>query len=170
MEQLAQVTFSVTESLFRSGTNHGHDEPPHLRLRNPSLPAVVNLPMYAGPESRYCPAGVVTLLQAQSTKKLEVCACAVLAYLLRLVFPVIGELPLPHARAQTLGESWRPLGQTCVGITACCVTCKCGELALRSWISGTDGGYVLWSYSNVSPRLQACTSTCRTSAGASGCR
>lgn len=108
MKQLVQVTFSMTESLFRSGTNHGHDEPPHLRLRNPSLPAVVNLPMYAGPESRYCPAGVVTLLQAQNTEKLEVCACAVLGYLLRLVLPIIGELLLPHARAQPLGESWRP--------------------------------------------------------------
>lgn len=103
MEQLLQVTFSMTESLFRSGTNHGHDEPPHLRLRNPSLPAILNLPMYAGPESRYCPAGVVTLLQAQNTAKSEACACAVLAYLLRLVLSLIRELLLPRARAETLG-------------------------------------------------------------------
>lgn len=52
-----QVTFSMADSLFRSGTNHGHDEPAHLRLRNPGVPSVVNLPVYAGPESRYCPAG-----------------------------------------------------------------------------------------------------------------
>ncbi len=47
----------MAESLFRSGTNHGHDEPPHLTLRNAGLPSVVNRPVYAGPESRYCPAG-----------------------------------------------------------------------------------------------------------------
>lgn len=41
----------------RSGTNHEHDQPPHLRLRNPKLPEVLNLPVYAGPEARYCPAG-----------------------------------------------------------------------------------------------------------------
>ena len=52
-----QVTFSMADSLFRSGTNHGHDEPAHLRLRNPGVPVVVNQPVYAGPESRYCPAG-----------------------------------------------------------------------------------------------------------------
>jgi hypothetical protein len=47
----------MAESLFRSGTTHGHDEPPHLTLRNAGLPSVVNRPVYAGPESRYCPAG-----------------------------------------------------------------------------------------------------------------
>ncbi len=41
-----------------SGTNHDHDQPPHLRLRNAGVPDVVNRPIYAGPESRYCPAGV----------------------------------------------------------------------------------------------------------------
>ena len=41
----------------RSGTNHEHDQPCHLRLRNPKLPEVVNLPLYDGPEARYCPAG-----------------------------------------------------------------------------------------------------------------
>ena len=41
----------------RSQTNHEHDQPPHLRLRNPKLPEVVNLPLYDGPEARYCPAG-----------------------------------------------------------------------------------------------------------------
>jgi electron-transferring-flavoprotein dehydrogenase len=52
-----QVSFPLTDSLYRSGTNHEHDQPPHLRLRNGGIPEAVNLPIYAGPESRYCPAG-----------------------------------------------------------------------------------------------------------------
>ncbi|KAL8262758.1 hypothetical protein R6Q59_024107 [Mikania micrantha] len=52
------VSFDVPTSLYRSNTNHDHDQPPHLRLRDPKVPELVNLPKYAGPESRYCPARV----------------------------------------------------------------------------------------------------------------
>ena len=55
-----KVSFDLTTSLYRSGTNHEHDQPSHLKLKNKGLPAAVNLPIYAGPESRYCPAGVST--------------------------------------------------------------------------------------------------------------
>ena len=48
---------SVVMGIMCSGTNHDHDQPPHLRLRNAGVPSVVNRPIYAGPESRYCPAG-----------------------------------------------------------------------------------------------------------------
>lgn len=44
--------------ICRSNTNHEHDQPPHLRLRDPKIPEHVNLPVYAAPESRYCPARV----------------------------------------------------------------------------------------------------------------
>ncbi|CAD6213249.1 unnamed protein product [Miscanthus lutarioriparius] len=53
-----QITFDVPTSLYRSNTNHEHDQPPHLRLRDPTIPERVNVPLYAGPESRYCPARV----------------------------------------------------------------------------------------------------------------
>ncbi|KAG1362246.1 Electron transfer flavoprotein-ubiquinone oxidoreductase, mitochondrial [Cocos nucifera] len=53
-----QVSFDVPTSLYRSNTNHEHDQPAHLRLRDPTIPERVNLPLYAGPESRYCPARV----------------------------------------------------------------------------------------------------------------
>ncbi|TVU32011.1 hypothetical protein EJB05_23727, partial [Eragrostis curvula] len=53
-----QITFDVPTSLYRSNTNHEHDQPPHLRLRDPTIPERVNLRLYAGPESRYCPARV----------------------------------------------------------------------------------------------------------------
>lgn len=52
------LSFDVPTSLHRSNTNHEHDQPPHLRLRDPSIPELVNLPDYAAPESRYCPARV----------------------------------------------------------------------------------------------------------------
>ncbi|KAL0377137.1 UNVERIFIED_CONTAM: Electron transfer flavoprotein-ubiquinone oxidoreductase, mitochondrial [Sesamum calycinum] len=52
------VSFDVPTSLYRSNTNHDHDQPAHLRLRDPKIPELVNLPVYAGPESRYCPARV----------------------------------------------------------------------------------------------------------------
>jgi len=53
-----ELTFDLPASLFRSGTNHDHDQPAHLRLRNPKVPESVNLRLYGGPEGRYCPAGV----------------------------------------------------------------------------------------------------------------
>ncbi|XP_076895575.1 electron transfer flavoprotein-ubiquinone oxidoreductase, mitochondrial-like [Bidens hawaiensis] len=52
------VSFDVPTSLYRSNTNHDHDQPAHLRLRDPKVPELVNFPKYAGPESRYCPARV----------------------------------------------------------------------------------------------------------------
>lgn len=52
------ISFDVPTSLYRSNTNHNHDQPAHLRLRDPKIPELINLPVYAGPESRYCPARV----------------------------------------------------------------------------------------------------------------
>ncbi|KMT15794.1 hypothetical protein BVRB_3g057690 isoform B [Beta vulgaris subsp. vulgaris] len=56
------VSFDVPTSLYRSNTNHDHDQPAHLRLKDPLVPEQVNLPEYAGPESRYCPARVYEYL------------------------------------------------------------------------------------------------------------
>jgi electron-transferring-flavoprotein dehydrogenase len=44
--------------VFVSNTNHEENQPAHLTLRDASVPVNVNLAQYAGPESRYCPAGV----------------------------------------------------------------------------------------------------------------
>lgn len=52
------VSFDVPTSLYRSNTNHEHDQPAHLKLRDRAVPERLNLPVYAGPESRYCPARV----------------------------------------------------------------------------------------------------------------
>jgi electron-transferring-flavoprotein dehydrogenase len=52
------LTFDRLSSVFISNTNHNEDQPPHLTLKDPEIPVKVNLERYAGPESRYCPAGV----------------------------------------------------------------------------------------------------------------
>lgn len=52
------ITFDKLSSVFISNTNHEEDQPCHLKLKDPSVPEKVNLPVYEGPEQRYCPAGV----------------------------------------------------------------------------------------------------------------
>jgi electron-transferring-flavoprotein dehydrogenase len=51
-------SFDILSSVFLSGTNHAEDQPVHLRLTDPSIPIAENLPDYAEPAQRYCPAMV----------------------------------------------------------------------------------------------------------------
>ncbi len=53
-----QLTFDRLSSVFISNTNHEENQPAHLTLKDASVPVAINLAQYAGPESRYCPAGV----------------------------------------------------------------------------------------------------------------
>jgi electron-transferring-flavoprotein dehydrogenase len=53
-----KLTFDRLSSVFISNTNHAEDQPVHLTLKDPSVPVAINLARYAGPEARYCPAGV----------------------------------------------------------------------------------------------------------------
>jgi electron-transferring-flavoprotein dehydrogenase len=53
-----KLTFDRLSSVFISNTNHEENQPSHLTLRDAGIPVSVNLAKYAGPESRYCPAGV----------------------------------------------------------------------------------------------------------------
>ena len=52
------VSFDRLSSVFLSGTRHDEDEPIHLKLKDSGLPIRENLPVYAEPAQRYCPAGV----------------------------------------------------------------------------------------------------------------
>ena len=52
------VTFDRLTNVAFSATNHEEDQPAHLKLKDPSIPISVNLPVYAEPAQRYCPAGV----------------------------------------------------------------------------------------------------------------
>ena len=53
-----KLTFDRLSSVFVSNTNHEENQPAHLTLKDASVPVQINLARYAGPESRYCPAGV----------------------------------------------------------------------------------------------------------------
>jgi electron-transferring-flavoprotein dehydrogenase len=53
-----KITFDRLSSVFISNTNHEENQPIHLTLKDASVPVSVNLAQYAGPEARYCPAGV----------------------------------------------------------------------------------------------------------------
>ncbi|XP_078447814.1 electron-transfer flavoprotein:ubiquinone oxidoreductase [Wolffia australiana] len=67
------LSFDVPTSLYRSNTNHEHDQPSHLRLKDPAVPELVNLPIYGGPESRYCPARVYEYVTDETGKsKLQI--------------------------------------------------------------------------------------------------
>ncbi len=53
-----KLTFDRLGSVFVANVNHEEDQPPHLTLKDPTVPVAVNFARYAGPEQRYCPAGV----------------------------------------------------------------------------------------------------------------
>ncbi len=63
-----KLTFDRLSSVFISNTNHAEDQPIHLTLKNPSIPVDVNLAKYAGPEQRYCPAGVYEFVKTDEGK------------------------------------------------------------------------------------------------------
>ena len=58
-----ELTFDRLSSVFLSNTNHEENQPAHLTLTDPSVPVNVNWKIYAGPEARYCPAGVYEFVE-----------------------------------------------------------------------------------------------------------
>jgi electron-transferring-flavoprotein dehydrogenase len=61
-----KITFDRLSSVFISNTNHAENQPAHLTLKNSTVPVGVNLARYAGPESRYCPAGVYEYIKTDA--------------------------------------------------------------------------------------------------------
>ncbi|KAA3681132.1 electron-transferring-flavoprotein dehydrogenase [Paragonimus westermani] len=66
------LSFDLLSSVQLTGTNHDHDQPAHLTLLDDSVPESVNLPVYAGPEQRYCPAGVYEFVETDKGKHLQI--------------------------------------------------------------------------------------------------
>ncbi len=67
------LTFDILTSVSFSNTNHAEDQPSHLTLIDPTIPARVNLPLYDEPAQRYCPAAVYEIVKDnQGVAKLQV--------------------------------------------------------------------------------------------------
>ena len=60
------LSFDKLSSVFVSNTNHEEDQPSHLKLKDPAVPIAVNLPVYAEPAQRYCPAAVYEVVADES--------------------------------------------------------------------------------------------------------
>jgi electron-transferring-flavoprotein dehydrogenase len=68
-----KLTFDRLSSVFISNTNHEEQQPAHLTLKDASVPVNINLAIYAGPESRYCPAGVYEYVKNEdNTDRLQI--------------------------------------------------------------------------------------------------
>ncbi|MEY3790063.1 MAG: hypothetical protein RLZ09_899 [Pseudomonadota bacterium] len=67
-----KLTFDRLSSVFISNTNHNEHQPAHLTLKNPAVPVDINLAKYAGPESRYCPAGVYEYINDTNGDRLQI--------------------------------------------------------------------------------------------------
>jgi electron-transferring-flavoprotein dehydrogenase len=65
------LTFDRLSSVFISNTNHSEDQPVHLTLKDRSKP-IYNLERYAGPEQRYCPAGVYEFVDLETKPRLQI--------------------------------------------------------------------------------------------------
>ena len=66
------LTFDRLSSVFLSSTNHAEDQPSHLTLKDASVPVRINLSEYAGPEARYCPAGVYEFVGSDGHEQLQI--------------------------------------------------------------------------------------------------
>ena len=68
-----KLTFDRLSSVFISNTNHEEQQPAHLTLKDASVPVAINLAKYAGPEARYCPAGVYEFVKnADNSDRLQI--------------------------------------------------------------------------------------------------
>ncbi|WP_374272762.1 electron transfer flavoprotein-ubiquinone oxidoreductase [Paenirhodobacter enshiensis] len=67
-----KLSFDRLTNVSFSFTNHEESQPCHLRLKDPSVPIAVNLPKYAEPAQRYCPAGVYEVLEGEDGPRFQI--------------------------------------------------------------------------------------------------
>ena len=67
-----EITFDRLSSVFLSSTNHEEDQPSHIKLNNPEIPIQVNLPEWAEPAQRYCPAAVFEVVEDSGEQKFQI--------------------------------------------------------------------------------------------------
>ena len=66
------VTFDKLSSVFLSNTNHEEDQPVHLKVADMGLQKASEHDVYAGPSSRYCPAGVYEWIEEASGPRFQI--------------------------------------------------------------------------------------------------
>ena len=66
------LSFDRLTNVAFSFTNHEESQPPHLTLKDASIPIAVNLPQYAEPAQRYCPAGVYEVVGEGSAARFQI--------------------------------------------------------------------------------------------------
>ena len=67
-----EITFDRLTNVSFSATNHEENQPIHLTLKDDSVPVAHNLSLFAGPESRFCPAGVYEYIEEDGEDKLQI--------------------------------------------------------------------------------------------------
>lgn len=67
-----KITFTKLNQVFLSGTNHNHNQPCHLKLKDPDLAKTINQRRYDSPETKYCPAGVYEIVDVDGEKQLQI--------------------------------------------------------------------------------------------------
>lgn len=67
-----KLSFDKLSSVFLSSTNHEEDQPVHLQLTDPSIPLAKNLPEFAEPAQRYCPAGVYEVVEKDGEQAFQI--------------------------------------------------------------------------------------------------
>ena len=66
------ISFDRLSSVFLSSTNHEEDQPSHLLLKDADVPISINLPKWAEPAQRYCPAGVYEVIEENGEQRFQI--------------------------------------------------------------------------------------------------
>ena len=67
-----KLSFDRLTNVAYSFTNHEESQPSHLKLKDPTVPIRVNLPEYAEPAQRYCPAGVYEVIEGADGPRFQI--------------------------------------------------------------------------------------------------